>query len=136
MAVAAMGDVDFADFTEQMRLLVAEESYLWELPAGSRDLIGENKWRDHGPWPYADCAAALLLWLDAGLVLLLRRWPEEQPLTPEEARQVLATPESWVLDERPVHDEQVESFAVAATEAGDALAWEEWGALLSVLRSR
>ena len=135
-AARDMTDDEFADFTDQMRLSVAEEAYLWELPAGSRDLTGDNNWLEHGPWQQADCAAAILLWFDAGLVSLLRRWPEEQPLTAEEERQVLITPESWVLDERPVHDEHGTSFAVAATEAGDALAWDEWRALLSVLRGR
>ncbi len=44
-AVSAMTDDQFADFTDQIRLLVAEESYLWELPVGSRDLVGDGEWR-------------------------------------------------------------------------------------------
>lgn len=89
-ALSSMNDDEFADFTDQMRLLVAEGSYLWELPAGSRDLIGEDKWLYYGPWRQEDCAAAVHLWFDAGLVSLLRRWPEEQALTATDAREVLA----------------------------------------------
>ncbi len=96
-AVSAMTDDEFADFTDQMRLLVFEESYLWELPMGSRDLVGDDEWLYHGAWRQEDCSAAVHVWFDAGLVSLLRRWPEEQPLATSEAREVLAARESWVL---------------------------------------
>lgn len=36
-AVAAIPDDQSADLANQMRLLLAEAAYLWELPARSRD---------------------------------------------------------------------------------------------------
>ena len=124
-----MSDDEFADFTEQMRLLVAEGSFLWELPAGTRDHIGENKWLDHGPWQQADCAAAVHLWFDAGLLSVLRRWPEEHALTAPDAREVLDALDSWLLEQDGTN------FALEETEAGAALGWDEWRTLLRVLRS-
>lgn len=129
-AVSEMTEDQFADFTDQMRLLVAEESYLWEFPAGSRDLLGNDEWLHHGPWRQEDCSAAVHLWFDAELVFLLRRWPEEQRLGASEARAVLAAPESWAMN-----PDGSSNVALLATEAGEALAWDEWRSMLFSLRS-
>ena len=130
-AVSDMSADQFADFTEQMRLLVAEESHLWEFPAGSRDLVGDDQWLHHGPWRQEDCSAAVHLWFDAGLVFLLRRWPEDQSLGTSEARAVLAAPESWVMSGDGSANAPV---ALLSTEAGEALAWDDWRSMLSALR--
>jgi hypothetical protein len=124
-----MTNEEFADFADQMRLLVAEESYLYELPLGSRDSLGDDSWRLHGPWRRDDCAAAVNLWFDAGLVSLLRRWPTDELLASPTAREVLDAPRSWVTT-----PDGSTCISLVETDAGEALAWGEWTALLAVLR--
>lgn len=128
-AVSVMTEDEFADCTDQMRLLVSEEAYLWEFPAGSRDLMGDGEWLEHGPWRREDCSAAVHVWFDAGLVSLLRRWPEDHLLATLDARAVLAVRESWAMTPDGTN------CAVAATAAGEALAWDGWRSLLSALRN-
>jgi hypothetical protein len=123
-----MTDDEFDDFAEQMRVLVAEGSYLWEFPPGSRDLLGNGEWREHGPWRQEDCAAAVKLWLDEGLLSLVGLPPEEDQLSETAARNVLASPQAWMTS-----TDGSTNIAVVPTEAGEALAWADWLARLSVL---
>lgn len=123
--VSLMTDEEFHDFADQMRLVVAEESHLWDIPPGSRDMLGDDQWRIHGPWRWQDCAAAIKLWFEAGLVSFYRVWPEEVPLDSEAAREILDRPSAWV---RAQDGSQV---AVAETDRGSDLAWEAWLAILA-----
>jgi hypothetical protein len=126
-----MSDDEFGDFAAQMRLLVAEESFLWELPAGSRDLLGDGRWRHHGPWRQEDCAAAMKLWFDAGWLALMQGWSDRQLLPSALAPGMLASPQAWVLS-----GDGSRSIAVVATEVGEAVSWSDWVASLSALRGQ
>lgn len=118
----------FLDFANEMYVAVVEEAYLWELPTGSRDIEADG-WVQHGPWRPEDCSAALLVWFDAGLLGLLHRWPEEEPVRTEQAAELLRSPDQWV--ERPDGSMNV---AVVATAAGEAVPGDDWVHALHVLR--
>lgn len=118
----------FLDFANEMYVAVAEEAYLWELPTGSRDIEADGS-VTHGPWRPEDCSAALLLWLDAGLLGLLRRWPDEQPVPTEQAAELLRSPDQWVQ-----RTDGSMNVAVVATAAGDAVPGDDWVHALHVLR--
>jgi hypothetical protein len=118
----------FLDFANEMYVAVAEEAYLWELPTGSRDMEADG-WVQHGPWRPEDCSAALLVWFGAGLLGLLRRWPEEEPVPTEQATELLQSPDKWV--QRPDGSMNV---AVVATAEGEAVPGDDWVHALHVLR--
>jgi hypothetical protein len=122
-----MTDEQFLDFANEMYVFVVEEAYLWELPGGVRDLTADG-YLQHGPWRPADCSAALLVWFDAGLLGLLRRWPEEEPVLSEPAAELLRSPYEWV--QRPDGSMNV---ALVATDAGLALPAGDWVQALDVL---
>jgi hypothetical protein len=55
-------------FVRQMRVLIAEEAFLWGLTAQVTDYYGGGKKVVHGPWQAGDCRRVLLRWFDSGLV--------------------------------------------------------------------
>lgn len=57
-----------SDLVRQMRILVAEEAFLWELPQGSTDYYGGERTVAHGPWRAADCQQVVARWFDCGLI--------------------------------------------------------------------
>ncbi len=57
-----------SDLVSQMRALVAEEAFLWELTQEMTDYLGAGTTVVHGPWQAEDCQRILLRWLDRGLV--------------------------------------------------------------------
>jgi hypothetical protein len=118
----------FLDFGDEMYVAVVEEAYLWELPTGSRDMEADGLVQ-HGPWRPEDCSAALLVWFDAGLLGLLRRWPEEEPVPDEQASELLRSPDQW--GQRPDGSMNV---AVVATAEGEAVPADDWVHALHVLR--
>ena len=63
-----MTDDEFQDFVAEMRTLVAEEAYVWEVPSVVQDNLGDGAVRVQGPWRQEDCAVALRTWYQAGLV--------------------------------------------------------------------
>jgi hypothetical protein len=129
VAVRDMTNAQFDDFAAELRWAVAEEAYLWELPGGSRDSLGDDTWREHGPWRREDCSAALTVWLDVGWVSLVRLWPHEVPLDTDAAREHLADPASWVS-----YRNGTTNVAVVATSEGDATPTHRWTAQLAELR--
>jgi hypothetical protein len=56
------------DLVRHMRLLIAEEAFLWELPQGGTDYYGGGRTVTHGPWRAADCQQVLARWFDCGLI--------------------------------------------------------------------
>ena len=118
----------FLAFVNEMYVAVAEEAYLWELPTGSCDMEGDGSVQ-HGPWRPEDCSAALLVWFDAGLLGLLRRWPEEASVPSEQAAELLWSPDEWVQ-----RADGSMNVAVVATAAGEAVSVDEWVHDLDVLR--
>jgi hypothetical protein len=122
-----MAGDQFLDFANEMYVAVAEEAYLWELPTGSCDMEDDGPVQ-HGPWRPEDCSAALLVWFDAGLLGLLRRWPEDEAVPSEQAAELLRSPDEWV--QRPDGSMNV---AVVATTAGLAVPADDWVQALDVL---
>jgi hypothetical protein len=120
----------FSEFADEMRLLVAEQAALWEFPLGSVCVIGGTRIR-HGPWPQAECADALRIWLDAGLVTLCRfRTDGSEPdLSPAEAREALEDPAAW---QPPAGS----GFVSAYQSIGKSESWASWTARLEPLRAR
>jgi hypothetical protein len=58
-----------SDLVSQMRVLIAEEAFLRELPQQMTDYYGGGgKTVVHGPWQAEDCQRILLRWFDRGLV--------------------------------------------------------------------
>jgi hypothetical protein len=96
VAVRDMTLDQFVDFTNWMRLLVAEQAGLWEFPKGGIELAG-GRAVQHGPWRQQDCCAALLIWLDAGLITACRVRPggSEPDLPYEDARADLLNADMW-----------------------------------------
>lgn len=126
-----MTDEEFADFASEMRVLVAEESQLWELPLGSTDHLRDGESRRHGPWRQEDCAAAVKVWLEAGLVSLVPAYPDSELLSASAAREALDAPLTWVIP-----SDGSRSLCLLSTDAGDAVTWDDWIALLDGLRRR
>jgi hypothetical protein len=130
VSVADMTAEQFVEFVVEMHLLVAEESPLWEFPAGGVSIIGGVAVR-HGPWRQQDCREALLRWLDAGLIVLspLRPDAERPYLPPAEARAALINPALWLWP--PVGQTAV---SVIQSPDGQAKLWPSWLAYLQPLR--
>ncbi len=124
--VADMTGPQYEDFLEQMRLLVAEEAGLYEFPMGSVDVLPDGP-REHGPWAWEDCSAALARWLEAGLLALYRR--DREGLGPDLAmdggQRVLTTADEWHL---PTATDWV---TVYSSNRGDELPPDEWKAMLA-----
>lgn len=57
-----------SDLVREMRALVAEEAFLWELTQQVTDYYGDAQVVVHGPWKAEDCQRILLRWFDAGLL--------------------------------------------------------------------
>lgn len=57
-----------SELVRQMRVLIAEEAFLWELTKQITDYHGGGKTVVHGPRQAADCQRILLRWFDRGLV--------------------------------------------------------------------
>src|SRR5690242_21959686 len=57
-----------SDLVCHMRLLIAEEAYLWELTKQVTDYYGGGRTITHGPWRAADCQQVLARWFAWGLV--------------------------------------------------------------------
>lgn len=57
-----------SDLVRQMRVLIAEEAFLWEITQQMTDYYGGGKTVVHGPWQVGDCQRILLRWFDCGLV--------------------------------------------------------------------
>jgi hypothetical protein len=57
-----------SDLVRQMRVLIAEEAFLWEVTQRMTDYYGGGKTVAHGPWQAGDCQRILLRWFDRGLV--------------------------------------------------------------------
>lgn len=55
-----------SDLVSQVRVLIAEEAFLWELPQRMTDYYGGGKKAVHGPWQAEDCQRILLRWFDCG----------------------------------------------------------------------
>jgi hypothetical protein len=51
-----------------MRVLIAEEAFLWELIEQVTDYYGGGKKVVHGPWQAEDCQRVLLRWFDSQLI--------------------------------------------------------------------
>src|SRR5258706_1371682 len=49
-------------------LLIAEESYLWELTQLVAGYYDSQRAIAHGPWQAADCQQILARWFDCGLI--------------------------------------------------------------------
>jgi hypothetical protein len=57
-----------ADLVSQMRAVIAEEAFLWELTEQMTDCYDGGKTVVHGPWQADDCRQVLLRWFDRGLL--------------------------------------------------------------------
>ena len=52
----------------QMRVLIAEEAFLWDLTKQVTDYHGGGKRVVSGPWQAGNCQRVLLRWFDSGLI--------------------------------------------------------------------
>lgn len=105
-----------SDLVRQMRVLIAEETFLWELTQLVTDYYDTDRTVVHGPWRAADCQQILARWFDCGLI------------------DCIAT--SWatkVRSDEVVHYEYDADWRARATEHGQylVLARDDAGALLS-----
>lgn len=57
-----------SDLVHQMRLLIAEEAFLWELTRQVTDYYDSERTVAHGPWQAADCQQVLERWFECGLI--------------------------------------------------------------------
>ncbi len=57
-----------SDLVREMRILIAEEAFLWELTGQVTDYLGGCTSVVHGPWQPGDCRRVLLRWFDSGLI--------------------------------------------------------------------
>src|SRR5262245_31315611 len=57
-----------SDLVRQMRVLIAEEIFLWEITQQVVDYFDVERPAVHGPWPAADCRQILARWFDCGLI--------------------------------------------------------------------
>jgi len=57
-----------SDLVREMRILIAEEAFLWELTEQVTDYHGGGRSVVHGPWQAGDCRRVLLRWFDRGLI--------------------------------------------------------------------
>lgn len=93
-----------SDLAREMRVLVAEEAFLWELTKEVTDYYGGGKTIVHGPWRAEDYQRILLCWFDRGFVdCIALAWA--------------TTKGSGEI----VHYEYVASWVSRATEAGQHL---------------
>lgn len=96
-----------SDLVRQMRALIAEEAFLWELTEQITDYYGGGKKVVHGPWQAGDCQRVLLRWLDSGLIdCIAAAWD-----TTKGSREI-------------IHDEYNASWQSPATERGQFLILE------------
>ena len=105
-----------SDLVCQLRILIAEEAYLWEFPQQVTHYYGSESTVVHGPWQPADCRQILTRWFDCGLI------------------DCIAT--SWatkVRSDEVVHYEYDAAWRKGTTEHGQylILAHDDAGALLS-----
>lgn len=84
-----------ASLLEQLRLLVIEEGFLYEVPVGVIDHF-DGEAVKHGLWPLLECSQVLLAWLEAGLIGVYRQAPTT-PRTPEEWQHRLARDDEPLL---------------------------------------
>lgn len=119
----AMTDDEYLDFVKQLYFAVREESPLYEVPAGSIDMLTTGDVR-HGPWRAEDCSRVLSVWHATGWVSLYR-YNDDASSGPElPARYVSALiddPEAWV---RPQAWSDV--VALMMTEFGAATPIDAW----------
>jgi hypothetical protein len=96
----------------------------------SRERVRHRRHEDrHSPWPQAECADALKIWLlDAGLVTLCRfRTDGSEPdLSPAEAREALEDPAAW----------QPPASSAYQSIGSESESWASWTARLEPLRAR
>jgi hypothetical protein len=127
-ALTEMTGVERDDFLTELHAAVYEELSLWEVPGGSKDLLGKSE-VVHGPWRPEDCATVLRLWWSAGLLALYRCNEDGSPgdfLPAKKASALLDRPNLWV---RP--DTWTAVVNLAVSEVGRATelnAWMEIGA--------
>jgi hypothetical protein len=57
-----------SDLVRQLRLLIAEEAFLWELTEQVTDYYNSDVRIAHGPWRATDCQQILSRWFDCGLI--------------------------------------------------------------------
>ena len=104
-----------SDLVRQMRILVEEEAFLWEVPQAMTDYHGSGQRITHGPWNPNDCVQILVRWFERNLL------------------DCIAT--SWatlVRSDEVVRYEYDAAWRARATEVGQhlVLAREDAGALL------
>ncbi len=105
-----------SDLVRQMRLLIAEETFLWELTQQVTDYHGGDKTTVHGPWLAVDCQQVLGRWFACGLIdCIAVSWATK------------------VRSDEVVHYEYDADWRARATEVGQhlVLAREDAGVLLS-----
>ncbi len=105
-----------SDLVRQMRLLIAEQAFLWEFPQQLTDYYGADSTITHGPWRAADCQQVLARWFDCGLIdCIAISWATK------------------VRSDEVVHYEYDAAWRTKATEHGQhlILARDDAGALLS-----
>jgi hypothetical protein len=105
-----------SDLVRQMRLLIAEEAFLWGLTQQVTDYYDTERTIAHGPWQAADCQQVLARWFDCGLIdCIALSWATK------------------VRSDEVVHYEYDADWRTRATEDGQylVLARDDAGALLS-----
>jgi hypothetical protein len=136
-----------------MRVLIAEEAYLWEIPEQITDYHGIGTAIVHGPWRPADCRQVLLRWFDTGLLECIAlsaateigsdevvRYDDEAEwrvraarqgqvliLAVEDARALLSDPSTWQREGVGA------GVMLCHSDAADGLSFDDWFAGLAGL---